>query len=154
VRIDSFCKLEGGRGLAIGAHVHVPSFCHLNVGGGTVILEEECGPSPGVRILGGSSDPGWPSMSAAAAPGRWRADRDYVTVIRARAFLGTNAVIMPGVTVGESAIVGAGAVVTKDVPAGQVWTGVPARFAGWRPGWGPGDRPSPGARRAEAAGLR
>jgi acetyltransferase-like isoleucine patch superfamily enzyme len=93
-------------------------------------------------------------MSAAAAPGRWRADRDYVTVIRARAFLGTNAVIMPGVTVGESAIVGAGAVVTKDVPAGQVWTGVPARFAGWRPGWGPGDRPSPGARRAEAAGLR
>ena len=41
--------------------------------------------------------------------------------------IGTNAVLLPGVTVGEGAIVGAGAVVTKDVPPYAVVAGVPAR---------------------------
>ena len=43
------------------------------------------------------------------------------------AFLGINCVILPGVTVGERAFVGAGAVVTKDVPANSVVVGNPAR---------------------------
>jgi acetyltransferase-like isoleucine patch superfamily enzyme len=42
--------------------------------------------------------------------------------------IGTNAVLLPGVTVGEGAIVGAGAVVTKDVPAYGVVAGVPAKL--------------------------
>jgi acetyltransferase-like isoleucine patch superfamily enzyme len=46
--------------------------------------------------------------------------------------IGVNAVIMPGVTIGEAAIVGAGAVVTKDVPAYAKVAGVPARLIGWR----------------------
>jgi len=41
--------------------------------------------------------------------------------------IGVNAVILPGVTVGEGAIVGAGAVVTKDVAPYAVVAGVPAR---------------------------
>lgn len=41
-------------------------------------------------------------------------------------FLGFGCLIMPGVTVGEKAVVGAGAVVTKDVPAGTTVLGVPA----------------------------
>lgn len=35
--------------------------------------------------------------------------------------------ILPGVTVGENALVGMGSVVTKDIPAGEKWAGVPAR---------------------------
>lgn len=42
-------------------------------------------------------------------------------------YIGTGAIIMPGVTVGEESVVGAGAVVTKDVPARTVVAGVPAR---------------------------
>lgn len=43
------------------------------------------------------------------------------------AMVGAGAVVLPGVTIGEGATVGAGAVVTEDVPANQVWLGVPAR---------------------------
>jgi acetyltransferase-like isoleucine patch superfamily enzyme len=42
--------------------------------------------------------------------------------------IGTGSIILPGVSVGEGAIVGAGAVVTKDIPAFEIWAGVPAAF--------------------------
>jgi maltose O-acetyltransferase len=42
-------------------------------------------------------------------------------------FLGANAVVLGGVTIGENVIIGAGAVVTKDIPSGSFATGIPAR---------------------------
>ena len=49
------------------------------------------------------------------------------TRIGAGAFVGVHCVILPGVTVGARAVVGAGSVVTRDVPPGSVVAGVPAR---------------------------
>lgn len=42
--------------------------------------------------------------------------------------VGANTVIMPNVTIGEHSIVGAGSVVTTNIPSNQVWVGTPARF--------------------------
>jgi len=42
--------------------------------------------------------------------------------------IGAGCIILPGVTIGEGAVIGAGSVVTKDVPAYEVWAGVPARM--------------------------
>ena len=49
-------------------------------------------------------------------------------IIKKRAYLGCNTVICKPITIGEDAIVGAGSIVTKDIPAGEVWAGNPARF--------------------------
>lgn len=43
-------------------------------------------------------------------------------------FIGARCIILKGVTIGECAIIGAGSVVTKDVPAGEIWAGNPAKF--------------------------
>lgn len=51
-------------------------------------------------------------------------------VIKRRAWVGANATITPGVTIGENAIVAAGAVVTKDVAANTIIGGIPARVIG------------------------
>jgi acetyltransferase-like isoleucine patch superfamily enzyme len=50
------------------------------------------------------------------------------TIIETGASIGANATLLPGITVGERALVGAGAVVTKNVPAGVVVVGNPARI--------------------------
>lgn len=54
------------------------------------------------------------------------------TRIKNGASVGANSVILPGVTIGENALVGAGAVVTRDVPEGAIVAGNPARIIGHR----------------------
>jgi UDP-2-acetamido-3-amino-2,3-dideoxy-glucuronate N-acetyltransferase len=56
------------------------------------------------------------------------------TIICRGASIGANVTVLAGVTIGEHAMVGAGSVVTCDIPAGEVWYGNPARFSGRRCG--------------------
>ena len=41
---------------------------------------------------------------------------------------GGHSIILKGVTIGDDSVIGAGSVVTKNVPAGEIWAGNPARF--------------------------
>jgi UDP-2-acetamido-3-amino-2,3-dideoxy-glucuronate N-acetyltransferase len=60
-----------------------------------------------------------------------RKDSYLSTLVRRRATIGANATVRCGVTIGEYAFVGAGAVVTDDVPSHALVLGVPAQQAGW-----------------------
>ncbi|HXB73619.1 MAG TPA: acyltransferase [Candidatus Acidoferrales bacterium] len=57
--------------------------------------------------------------------------------VGAWADIGTNSTLLPGVTVGNGSIVGAGSVVTRDVEPFAIVAGVPARFLRWREGFDP-----------------
>lgn len=50
------------------------------------------------------------------------------TYVKNGASIGANCTILPNVVIGENATVGAGSVVTKDIPANEVWCGNPAKF--------------------------
>ena len=49
-------------------------------------------------------------------------------VVKKGASIGANATILPGITIGENALIAAGSVVTKDVPANEIWKGNPAQY--------------------------
>jgi acetyltransferase-like isoleucine patch superfamily enzyme len=92
-----------------------------------LVVEERVGWGPGAKVLGSEhtgSPVGVPLIQSdlKIAPVR----------ICAGADIGVNAIILPGVTVGREAIVGAGAVLTKDVPEFAIVAGVPAQVIGWR----------------------
>jgi acetyltransferase-like isoleucine patch superfamily enzyme len=66
-----------------------------------------------------------------AIPHRSTPDQFLPTRLRRGATIGANATVICGHEVGQHALVGAGAVVTRDVPAHAIVQGNPARFAGW-----------------------
>ena len=56
------------------------------------------------------------------------ADRFVKTRLGENVAVGSNSTILGGITIGDNAVIGAGAVVTRYVPAGEVWAGNPAKF--------------------------
>jgi acetyltransferase-like isoleucine patch superfamily enzyme len=92
-----------------------------------VQIGDHVGWGPGAKLLG-SVHSGYPTDVPIIAT-------DLIilpVIIEAEADIGTNAVLLPGVSVGRGAMVGAGAVVTRDVPPFAKVAGVPARVIGDR----------------------
>lgn len=96
-----------------------------------LVLEEYVGWGPGAKVLG-SQHTGAPFDVPVI-----QTDLEVrPTRVSAWADIGTNATLLPGVTVGKGSIVGAGAVVNEDVADFAIAGGVPARFLRWREGYG------------------
>ncbi|OON65688.1 acyltransferase [Hymenobacter sp. CRA2] len=64
-------------------------------------------------------------------------------VIEDNVFIGMNSIILKGVRIGRNAVIGAGSVVSRDVPANEIWAGNPARFVKALPMGQAAPRPAP-----------
>lgn len=106
-----------GRFTTLGKNVFINHACSfLDIGG--IVIEDDVMIGPRVNITS-EGHPLDPADRKALIPKR--------VVIKRNAWIGAGATILPGVTVGENAVVAAGAVVSRDVPPDTVVAGIPAK---------------------------
>ena len=119
-RIGAFVEIQ--KGATIGARCKISSHSFICEG---VTIEDEVFIGHGVMFINDKTP------RATSGDGTLQTEADWAcipTVIKRGASLGSGAVVMCGVTIGARALVGAGAVVTKDVPPDAVVAGVPPRL--------------------------
>jgi UDP-2-acetamido-3-amino-2,3-dideoxy-glucuronate N-acetyltransferase len=117
-RIGPFVEIQ--RGVVVGARCKIQSHAFLCEG---VELEDEVFVGHGVLFINDK-------RPRATADGALQTDADWElqrTVVERGASLGSGAVVLGGLRIGRDALVGAGAVVTHDVPAGETVVGNPGR---------------------------
>lgn len=119
VRSPFYC--DYGDGIRIGARCFVNFNCTM-LDGAPITIGDEVLLASGVQLITATHpvDPG---------PRREAWEQALPITIGDGAWLGGGAIVCPGVSIGENTVVGAGAVVTKDLPAGVVAYGNPARVA-------------------------
>ncbi len=138
VQIGSRCCLEPdiyfkfdrgvwgpGPSIIIGDDVFIGRACEFNITKG-IRIGHNCAIASGCRFI--DHDHGLQGELIRKSPGVEAEIR-----IRNNVWLGCNVIVLKGVTIGDDAVVGAGAVVTKNIPAGEIWAGVPARKVSSRP---------------------
>jgi acetyltransferase-like isoleucine patch superfamily enzyme len=119
VKIGTFVEIQ--KGARVGNRCKISSHTFICEG---VTLEDEVFIGHGVMFINDR----FPRATTAA--GALQTDADWnciATVVKRGASIGSNATILCGLEIGEGATVGAGSVVTRDVPAGAVVAGNPAR---------------------------
>lgn len=132
VAIDEYVKISTSA--SIGNYVHIaPSVTILGGKKSTIVMKDFSFIAAGSSIVCGSEDYSTTGLIGPIIPDEYRTTK-YTTVIFER-FSGTgvNVSVMPGITLGEGSVVGAGSVVTKDTEPWGIYLGVPAKRVGTRP---------------------
>ncbi len=117
-RIGTFVEIQ--KGARIGRNVKISTHTFICEG---VTIEDDVFVGHNVSFINDK-------FPRATKDGHPQTDADWKcipTLVKRGASIGTSATILCGVTIGENAIIGAGSVITKDVPANTVVAGVPAR---------------------------
>lgn len=120
--------------LEIGDYVHISAY--VTVTGGKeakLIMESFSGFAAGCRIACSSDSYTSGHLMNPIVPAKYR--KVEITTVKMEKFscLGTNCVVLPGVTIGEGSVVGANSLVTKSTEPWTIYVGTPARAVGVRP---------------------
>lgn len=124
-RIDDFCVLSGH--LRIGAYCHVTPMCLLAGGLAGIYMADFCTLAYGVKVFAQTDDYSGHSMVNSLIPKKYKNETIAAIHIERQTIIGTNAIIMPGVTVAEGCSVGAGTLVNKSLDPWGIYIGSPAR---------------------------
>jgi len=139
VKIGKNCRLEegisykhdgiwsAGHSIIINDNVFIGAYVEFNVRL-RVEIASDCLIASGCKFI--DHDHGFLSR---ADPMRIQHGREAPILLEEDVWLGVNCVILKGVTIGRGAIIAAGSIVTKSIPAYEIWGGVPARKIGIRP---------------------
>ena len=108
-----------------GEHLHIGArtFVNYNLTAldvATITIGEDCQIGPNVQLL-------TPTHPVAPGPRRAKLEAAKPITIGNNVWLGGGVIVCPGVTIGDDSVIGAGAVVTRDIPAGVLAVGNPAR---------------------------
>lgn len=121
-KIGTFVEIQ--KGAVIGARCKISSHTFICEG---VVIEDEVFVGHGVMFTNDRVPRATNSDGSLQTDADWKVE---TTLVKRAASIGTNATILCGVSIGEGALVGAGAVVTKDVPDHAIVAGVPAQVIG------------------------
>lgn len=130
--IAEYCWLMASSKTYIGNFTHIA--CHSSFSGGNLLLIEDFASlSAGVRLIPGSDISDGSCLINSTVPEEYRGVKRSYIHIEKFAFLATNVVCYPGITIGEGAVVGAGSIVTKDIEPWTINIGFPAKPVSRRP---------------------
>jgi galactoside O-acetyltransferase len=132
VIIDDFVFIGCHQRLIVGNRVHISSHSSIT-GGGRVLMGDFSGLGSGVRLISGTDDFTEGRLNGCAIPPEFRETRRGTLVLEPYAIIGANAVVLPDITIGEGATVGAGSVVTRNLEPWGVYVGAPVRRIKTRP---------------------
>jgi len=126
--IDKYCLLYAGEGrIEIGHRCHIAPFVII-YGTGGVSIDDYSGVASGAKLFSISEWPGGGKrLAGPMIPQEQRGLRAAPIRLERDTMVGANTVVMPGVTIGEGAIVGSNSVVTRDIPPWTIAVGAPAK---------------------------
>ena len=124
VRIDDFCILSGN--IEIGNNVHISAYTAL-YGKYGIKIGNYCGCSPRCTLLSGSDDFSGEYMISPMVPEKYTNVDGRKIEIKNYAQIGSNSIIMPGVTVNEGAVCGSFSFVKENLEEWSIYCGIPAK---------------------------
>lgn len=124
VRIDDFCILIGR--IKLGNNIHIGAFCHLS-GGAGIVMDDYSGLSQRCSLYTQSDDYSGRSMTNPTIPEKFKEVKSGKIVIGRHVIIGSSSVILPNVSIGEGASVGAMSLVNKSIEAWTMNVGIPCR---------------------------
>jgi galactoside O-acetyltransferase len=126
VRIDDFCILSGN--IVLGNYIHISAYSSLFAGKYNIILEDFTTVSSRCAIYAESDDYSGESPTNPMLPEECRTTYGGNVILKSYAIIGSGCTLLPNLTIGEGAAVGAMSLITKDIPGWGIYGGVPCRF--------------------------